>query len=91
MKQATITLIYLGLIDKNYDKAIECVVPNIIKDETGADAEWYFSECTVNEPFEREIGWNLSRLLTQDEVDLLKEEIYCEFPETQLNYFEHAS
>lgn len=89
MKQPTLSIIYQGLIDREFDEILKTIIPDIIESEIGVKADWNFQECSVKPPFEREIGWDLSRCFTQDEVELLKEVIETELPDTQLNYIEY--
>ena len=85
MKQPTLTVIYQGLVDNELDNILKEVIPSSCE-ELEVKANCYFQEYSN---FEREIGWELSRELTTEEISDLKDVIESEFTELQVNYLVH--
>lgn len=58
---------YIGMISREIDNDLKVDIPSVLK-EMGVTAEWSYQECTLqNEPPYRNIGWELSRELTEIE------------------------
>ena len=85
MKTYVLNITYNGIIDVYLDDFLLENVPQTIEDETGAYAVFLASECCIKRESERNLSWELSRELTNEELDILKYVLETEFTEIQLN------
>ena len=58
-------LVYFGLIDKKIDIHLREELPKILKEDFDIDMEWYFQECTLSEPYYRNMGFEIKGELTE--------------------------
>ena len=84
MKTYVLNITYKGIIDVDLDDLLLENVPQVIEDETGAYAVFLASECCIKRESERNLSWELSRELTNEELDILKYVLETEFNEIQI-------